>query len=84
MEGVNITDDKIQHVLRKIPNWKAPGPDGVQGYWVKNFRSMHEPLRKHLEQYLEGAPNWMTKGRIILIQKDKKQGSASSNFLKKL
>ena len=78
---VNITDNKIQHVLKKIPNWKAPGPDGVQGFWVKNFRSMHKPLRKHLEQCLEvGTPNWMTKGRTILIQKDKKQGNAANNY----
>ena len=78
---VNITDNKIQHVLKKIPNWKAPGPDGVQGFWVKNFRSMHKPLRKHLEQCLEvGTPNWMTKGRTILIQKDKKQGNTANNY----
>ena len=56
-------------------------PDGVQGYWVKNFRTMHRPLRKYLEQCLEeGTPSWMTNDRTILIQKDKKQGNAAKNY----
>jgi len=66
---------------KKIATWKASGPDGVQGYWVKNLKSMHRPLRKQLEQSLEeGTPGWMPKGRTILIQKDKKQGNAASNY----
>ena len=26
----------------KMPNWKAPGKDGVQGYWLKKFTSLHQ------------------------------------------
>ena len=22
---------------KKTPNWKTPGPDGVQGYWLRNL-----------------------------------------------
>ena len=48
---------------------------------MKNFRSMHRPLRIYLEQCLEeGTPDWMTKGKTILIQKDKKQGNAANNY----
>ena len=25
----------------KLSNWKSPGPDGVQGYWTKNIKSLH-------------------------------------------
>lgn len=32
--------------MRKIADWKAPGPDYVQGYCVKNFQSMNENLRE--------------------------------------
>ena len=53
--GVNITVEKIQHVL-KTPKHQAQ--DGVQGYWVKSFRRMQKPLRKYLEQCLEESiPN---------------------------
>ena len=47
---------------------------------MKNFRSMQKPLRKHLEQCLEGTSNWMTKGRTGLVQKDKKKGNAANNY----
>ena len=30
-----INSGKVQNVLSKIPNWKAPGLDGVQGFWLK-------------------------------------------------
>ena len=30
--------------LLKTQNWKAPGPDGVQGFWLKNFTSLHKPF----------------------------------------
>ena len=23
--------------LQRVKNWKAPGPDGLQGYWIKTF-----------------------------------------------
>ena len=26
--------------LKKIPNWKTPGHDGIQGYWFKKFASI--------------------------------------------
>ena len=29
-----------------MPNWKAPGPDCVQGSWLKNFKSIQEGLRR--------------------------------------
>ena len=34
---VSITDKQVKAMLKTFPNWKAPGPDGVQGYWIKNF-----------------------------------------------
>ena len=50
-----------------------PGPDRVQGFWLKNFKSIQEGLRRNLQKWLENGnmPMWMTKGRTILMQKDK-------------
>ena len=31
-------------VMKKMPNWKAPGPDNVQGYWLKNLTPLHDNL----------------------------------------
>ena len=30
----------ITQQTRKVPNWKCPGLDGMQGYWMKIFSSM--------------------------------------------
>ena len=34
----------ITQQTRKIPNWKCPGLDGVQGYWLKNLPVLHERI----------------------------------------
>ena len=78
---VNVTREKILKILERVPNWKAPGPDGVQGFWLKNFKSMHQYLEKYFAECLEGqTPTWMTKGRTVLIQKDKSKGRDASNY----
>ena len=66
---ITITDKEVKALLKKFPNWKAPGPDGVQGYWLKNFVSLHSKLAEHLNLCLETGktPAWMTKGRTVLI-----------------
>ena len=43
-EGFQIDLKKVKKPLRKVPNWKAPGPDQVHGYWLKNFSSFHERI----------------------------------------
>ena len=68
--------------LRSFPNWKTPGPDGVQGYWLKNFNSVHKYLVEYLHRLVQGddIPMWMTKGKTVLIQKDKDKGTVPSNY----
>ena len=39
---------------RKIPNWKAPGRDGVQGFWIKKLTSLHERRAFQLNKILNG------------------------------
>ena len=64
--------------LKKVPNWKAPGLDLVQGFWVKNFTSLHTCIANNLQLCLDTGivPDWMTKGRTILITKDPEKGAA--------
>ena len=81
-EKIEITTEKIRKILQKLPSWKAPGLDMVQGFWFKNFQSMHIHLKSNLSSCLiEGkVPSWMTKGRTVLIQKDKTKGNEASNY----
>ena len=32
---ITITDKEVKALLKRFPNWKALGRDGVQGYWLK-------------------------------------------------
>ena len=65
-----------------MPNWKAPGPDFDQGFWLKNFKNIQEGLRRTLEKCQENGnvPMWMTKEGTILMQKDKEKGNSASNY----
>ena len=76
-----MNSGKVLNVLSKIPNWKAPRPDGVQGFWLKYFKSMHQWFVKYLAESYKGTTlAWMTKGRKVLIQKDKSKETVASNY----
>ena len=36
MQKVEISQEIAKMQCRKMPNWKAPGKNDVQGYWLKN------------------------------------------------
>ena len=60
-----INEDKMKKQCSKVPNWKAPGHDGVQGFWIKRLDKMHERIATQLNEILEGTkeiPSWMTYG----------------------
>ena len=70
-------------LCRKMPNWKAPEKDGVQGYWLKNLTSLHPCIPVQPNQIFDGErplPYWMTVGKTVLYQKDLAKGSAVDNY----
>ena len=81
-EDIRISVENVKTAIRKMTNWKAPGPDCVQGYWFKRFSTLHSRLTEHLQTCIvEGdVPTWMTKGRTTLIQKDPEKGNAANNY----
>ncbi len=81
-EDIKIDRKMLDNQIRKMPNWKAPGPDGLQGFWLKTFTSIRERMCHQLNECLEKreVPKWMTKGRTVLIMKDKEKGRDVKNF----
>ena len=78
-----ITFASLTERAKKIPNWKAPGPDGVQGYWVKKLTPLHERIAAQMNEIINGRaliPLWMTTGRTVLYQKDPQKGNAVDNY----
>ena len=65
LEGLTVT-------LKKIANWKSPGLDGIHGFWYKKFTSIYDRLAMEMNKCIQKTeiPEWMTKEKINLIQKD--------------
>ena len=73
----------VKKHCKKIPNWKASGWDGVQGFWIKRLDTMHGRIASQLNEILNGRarpPEWMTYGRTVSCQKDPTNGIAVHNF----
>jgi len=75
-ENLIITVADVKKMISKMPNWKSPGLDGVQGYWIKHLTELHMLIADHLQKCLDNGdvPEWMTSGNTALIMKDPAKG----------
>ena len=80
--NIKITVESMQKGVSGLSNWKAPGTDGVQGFWFKELTNLHDRVTKHSQACLNTGiePQWVTKGRILLIMKDIKKGVVASSY----
>ena len=62
-EQLDITTGSLKKILGRMPNWKSPGPDLVQGFWLKNFSSLHDRVRSQLKECLNNGfvHSWLTR-----------------------
>ena len=74
---MEIHVDLLKITLKRISNWKAPGHDGIHGFWFKKFTSIHVRLALEMNRCLQDAhvPELMTKRKTTLIQKDPSKGT---------
>ena len=72
----------MKKILGRMSNWKSPGRGLVQGFWLKNFSSLHWRVRSQLKECLDSGfvSSWLTRGRTALLQKDKSKGNIASNY----
>ena len=54
-EDIIIDLSSVRAKLKKVPNWKSPGPDGVQGFWLKNLTSLHKRIASQLDECLQSG-----------------------------
>ena len=81
-ENVIITVKELKRAIARRPNWKAAGPDHVQGFWFKKANSLHPKLEQHLQECVNTGqvPTRMTEGRTVFIMKDKSKGTVVGNY----
>ena len=65
-----------------MPNWNGPGPEIVQGYWIKYLTPLHERIVAQLNAILSTAcvPQWMNREWTVLCIKDPGKGNAVDNY----
>ena len=61
----------LEGCVKRLRNWAAPGPDGIQGFWIKRFPALRPVLLSHFNDMLNGSniPVWFPTGRTVLIPK---------------
>ena len=81
-DNIHIEATKLKKQVKKMPNWKSPGHDGVQGYWIKNLSNLHGNIALQLDRCLQenNVPSWMVTGKTILCVKELEKGNAVANF----
>ena len=81
-ENITISTDKLKKHLQRVKNWKAPGPDGLLGCWIKTFISCHSRMTAQIQLCFEmnEIPNWLTTGKTVLISKDREKRNDVTNF----
>ena len=67
---IQITE--ITLYMLKVHNWKSPGNDQTQNYWLTAFPATHRHITNNFNAIIEEpeeAPEWLTSGITYLIPK---------------
>ncbi|CAG5030603.1 unnamed protein product [Parnassius apollo] len=72
MDPVIITPDDVAEAVRRPPNWKSPGLDGLHHYWLKGFMVCHSVHARQFQEALnqKSLPSLFTTGITHLVPKD--------------
>ena len=54
-QKVDITKESLKKILGRMPKCKSPGPDLVQGFWLKKFSSLYGRVRSQLKEWIDNG-----------------------------
>lgn len=73
-EWSELGTNDVLKAIKKAQNWKAPGPDKLQNFWIKSFSALHKDLARAMNEVMRKPttiPKWLTSGTTYLIHKGK-------------
>ncbi|CAG4986324.1 unnamed protein product [Parnassius apollo] len=72
MDPITVTPEDVAEAVRRAPNWKSPGLDGLHHYWLKGFIVCHAVLARQFQEALDqkSLPSLFTTGITHLVPKD--------------
>ena len=73
------TELEFEEIVKWLPSWKAPGPDGIYNFFIRKCTSLHKKIYELIKRTCMGeekAEKWFYTGITYLIPKGTpKQGS---------
>ena len=72
MKDPEITKKEIEIIIKKVANWKSPGPDKIHNFWLKYLTAAHTPLAQSFTEALQEPckfPKHLTIGNTYLLYK---------------
>ena len=73
--NIPVTPDEIETIIKKLPTYNSPGPDGFTGEFYRAFKGELTPILHRFFQKIQEdgiLPNSFYEANIILIpQRDK-------------
>ncbi|XP_030758944.1 uncharacterized protein LOC115884488 [Sitophilus oryzae] len=67
-----FSKEDITAAIKKTQNWKTPGPDRIQNFWLKRFPAIHGALARCFTQALDDPhifPEFLSNGNTVLLFK---------------
>ncbi|CAH2093004.1 unnamed protein product [Euphydryas editha] len=72
-EFQDIDLDKVKNAIKKTQNWKTPGIDKIQNFYIKYLTNTHSYMAKAFDRIFKGTEEteeWFTTGQVVLIPKN--------------
>jgi hypothetical protein len=74
MEWSPVPANEVGILLRAMLNWKVPGRDPIQNFWLKQLTATHKHLATLFNKVIEedATPEWLMAGVTLLNPRNKK------------
>ena len=72
MEWKDLTVEELRVNMTRAANWKSPGPDRLPNFWIKQFKSLHQPMTEAYTKIVKDpkqTPDWLVEGATNLLPK---------------
>jgi hypothetical protein len=67
-----ITGQEFAKAVSHAANWRAPGPDKLQNFWLKKLTALHSTMVSLFNQVVQSpcdSPTWLTEGVTYMLPK---------------
>uniref|UniRef100_A0A8D8Z094 Reverse transcriptase n=1 Tax=Cacopsylla melanoneura TaxID=428564 RepID=A0A8D8Z094_9HEMI len=81
MSSIQITEADVCNAIKYTSNWKSPGLDQIQNYWLKHFTNIYPVLDcqfQHCIQNPSELPKFLTEGITYMLPKNEKIDNPAS------